>query len=82
MTRSLSASGGAPSYPNQPVQIPSEPMRFLTIAEVARRLNVSTRTVSRWISGGDLVVHRIGGVVRIAEGDLLAFLAAHRGDEP
>lgn len=53
-------------------------IQFFTIAEVAERLNVSTRTVRRWFEAGDLVVHRISGVVRIAESDLRAFLALHR----
>jgi excisionase family DNA binding protein len=53
-------------------------IKFFTIAEVADRLDVATRTVRRWIKSGELVVHRIGGVVRIAEGDLRAFLALHR----
>jgi excisionase family DNA binding protein len=53
-------------------------IKFLTIAEVAERLHVATRTVRRWIETGDLIVHRIGGVVRIAERDLRAFLALHR----
>jgi excisionase family DNA binding protein len=53
-------------------------IRFFTIAEVADRVHVAPRTVRRWIKAGDLVVHRIGGVVRIAEGDLRAFLALHR----
>jgi excisionase family DNA binding protein len=56
-------------------------INFFTIAVVAERLDVATRTVRRWIKSGDLVVHRVGGIVRIAEGDLRAFLAAHRGDE-
>ena len=51
---------------------------FFTIAEVAERLQVAPRTVRRWIANGDLVVHRVGGVVRVAEGDLRAFLALHR----
>jgi excisionase family DNA binding protein len=55
-----------------------KPIQFFTIAEVSERLDVSTRTVRRWIESGDLVAHRFGGVVRIAEGDLHAFLAAHR----
>jgi excisionase family DNA binding protein len=59
-----------------------EPIKFFTIAQVAEPLDVATRTVRRWIKSGDLVAHRFGGVVRIAEGDLQAFLAAHRGDEP
>jgi excisionase family DNA binding protein len=53
-------------------------IRFFTIAEVAERLRVATRSVRRWIKSGDLVAHRVGGVVRIAEGDLRAFLALHR----
>ena len=53
-------------------------IRFHTIAEVAESLDVATRTVRRWIKAGDLVVHRMGGVVRIAERDLDAFLAVHR----
>jgi excisionase family DNA binding protein len=51
---------------------------FLTISQVAERLNVTTRTVRRWIKKGDLPVHRFGGVVRIAERDLLAFIALRR----
>jgi excisionase family DNA binding protein len=35
-------------------------IRFFTIAEVAERLHVATRTVRRWIGAGDLIVHRIG----------------------
>jgi excisionase family DNA binding protein len=53
-------------------------IRFFTIAEVAERLRVATRTVRRWIEDGSLIPHRIGGVVRIAESDLRAFLAVHR----
>ena len=53
-------------------------IRFFTIAEVAERLHVATRTVRRWIKAGDLIAHRPGAVVRIAEADLRAFLAVHR----
>jgi excisionase family DNA binding protein len=53
-------------------------VRFFTIAEVAESLHVATRTVRRWIKAGDLVAHRAGAVVRIAEADLRAFLALHR----
>ena len=57
---------------------PVDRIQFFTIAEVAERLQVAPRTVRRWIKAGDLIVHRVGGVVRIAEGDLRAFLAPHR----
>jgi excisionase family DNA binding protein len=53
-------------------------MRFFTIANVAESLRVSTRTVRRWIDAGQLVVHRINGVLRIADKDLQAFLGEHR----
>jgi excisionase family DNA binding protein len=52
--------------------------KYHTIKAVAEVLDVSPRTVRRWIANGDLIVHRIHGVVRIAEGDLRAFLALHR----
>lgn len=52
--------------------------KFYAIKAVAESLDVSTRTVRRWIANGDLVVHRVDGVIRIAEGDLRAFLALHR----
>ena len=49
-----------------------------TIQEVAELLNVSHRTVRRWIATRVLIAHRVNGVVRIAETDLRAFLAMHR----
>jgi excisionase family DNA binding protein len=52
--------------------------KYHTIKAVAEALDVSSRTIRRWIANGDLVVHRVDGVVRIAEGDLKAFLALHR----
>jgi excisionase family DNA binding protein len=52
--------------------------RYYAIKTVAEALDVSTRTVRRWIANGDLVAHRIDGVVRISESDLRAFLALHR----
>jgi excisionase family DNA binding protein len=53
-------------------------IKFFTIAEVAERLRVSIRTIRRWIESGDLIAHRRGGIVRVAESDLRAFLAIHR----
>lgn len=53
-------------------------IKFFTIGEVAERLCVSRRSVRRWIDAGDLIAHRIGGIVRIAESDFRAFLAVHR----
>jgi excisionase family DNA binding protein len=56
------------------------PLKFYTVAAVAEMLDVSTRTVRRWIAGGELAVHRLGGAVRIADVDLKVFLALHRED--
>jgi excisionase family DNA binding protein len=49
-----------------------------TIKAVAEVLDVSSRTVRRWIENRDLAVHRVDSVVRVAEDDLRAFLALHR----
>ena len=52
--------------------------KYYSIKAVAEAVAVSTRTVRRWIENSDLAVHRIDGVVRVAEADLRAFLALHR----
>ena len=49
--------------------------RFLTVAEVADLMRVSTMTVYRFIKAGDLAAVRLGKSYRIAEDDLDAFLA-------
>lgn len=54
------------------------PIQFFTVAEVADAVEVSVRTVRRWIKSGELVAHHFGIAVRIAESDLKAFLAQHR----
>ncbi len=51
--------------------------RFLTIPEVAETLQVSQRTVFRWMSEGLLPVVRVGKITRIRQADLEAFLQAH-----
>jgi excisionase family DNA binding protein len=53
--------------------------KFYTIEEVVESLDVSPRTVSRWIASGELIAHRFGRSVRIADDDLRAFLAQRRG---
>jgi excisionase family DNA binding protein len=52
--------------------------KYYTIQSVAEALDVSPRTVRRWIGNRDLIVHRVGGVLRISDGDLRAFMASHR----
>ena len=53
-------------------------IRFFTIEQIAELMEVSTRTVRRWIEKKLLVPHYINGLVRISEPDFQAFLAAHR----
>ena len=52
--------------------------KYYSIKAVAEAVDVSPRTVRRWIANGGLIVHRVHGVIRIGEGDLRAFLALHR----
>ena len=78
MTRNITTDGATPRNPADRGQTRWTAMRFFTVAEVAEIVGVSVRTVRRWIKSGELVAHHIGAVVRIAEGDLRAFIAGHR----
>ena len=50
--------------------------RFLTVAEVAALLRVSTMTVYRLIKAGELASVRVGKSYRVREDDVDAYLAA------
>jgi excisionase family DNA binding protein len=54
--------------------------RFFTVSQIAELLSVSTRSVRRWIAAGELLAHKFGRRVRIADVDLHGFLHRHRGD--
>jgi excisionase family DNA binding protein len=60
---------------------PKVGQRFFTIGAVALQLDVSPRTVHRWVVERKLVVYRIGRSVRISEADLKTFLAVHRDED-
>ena len=47
---------------------------MITVAEVANRLSVSTRTVQRWIDEGKLLAYQFGREYRINEKDFEAFM--------
>jgi excisionase family DNA binding protein len=49
--------------------------RYLTVAEVAELMRVSTMTVYRLIKAGDLAAVRVGKSYRIKEDDVDQFLA-------
>lgn len=51
---------------------------FMSPDQVAERLQVSTKTVGRWVKSGDLIAHKFGGQWRIADGDLAVFIAMRR----
>jgi excisionase family DNA binding protein len=55
-------------------QTPSR-ARFLTVAEVADLMRVSTMTVYRLIKAGDLAAVRIGKSYRIREDDVDRYLS-------
>jgi excisionase family DNA binding protein len=55
-----------------------DPTPLHTLDQVAERLQVSTKTLRRWIAAGDIVAHRFGRQLRISEADLSAFIRLHR----
>jgi excisionase family DNA binding protein len=52
------------------------PTRFMTVAEVAALMRVSTMTVYRLIKAGDLPAVRVGKSYRLREDDVDQFLAS------
>ena len=60
------------------VNHPDSSPRLLSAATVADRLEVSTKTIRRWIEAGALRVHRLGRCIRISEADLQDFIDQHR----
>jgi excisionase family DNA binding protein len=54
--------------------------RYLTLPEVAERLQVSRRTVYRWIKDEGLVAYKFANEYRITESALKEFLEARRTD--
>lgn len=54
-----------------PIELP----KLLTIEQVAKFSQFSTRQIRRWIESGDLKAAKFGRHWRIAENDLALFLA-------
>jgi excisionase family DNA binding protein len=52
--------------------------RLYTVHDTAAYAQTSEKTVRRWLNSGVLPFHRLGRQIRIAEADLLAFLADRR----
>jgi len=51
------------------------PARFMTVAEVATLMRVSTMTVYRLIKAGDIAAVRVGKSYRLREDDVDQFLS-------
>ena len=63
--------------PPRPVTAARLP-RLLAVTDVAQLLQVSSKTVRRWIERRELRTHRLGRQLRVAEEDLAAFLGQRR----
>jgi excisionase family DNA binding protein len=55
---------------------------LLSLAEVARRLSISTRTVRRLIDAGYLEALRVGGQIRVEPAALDAYIAVYARRQP
>lgn len=55
---------------------PEGTTRFMTVAEVATLMRVSTMTVYRLIKAGDIPAVRVGKSYRLREDDVDSFLAS------
>ena len=86
MTRARNHTGPAPHERDAALNRratplrPTTPCRFrlLMVNEVAELLQVSSKTVRRWIERQELRTHRLGRQLRVTEEDLAAFLAQRR----
>jgi len=54
-------------------------MQLMKVKDVANRLKVTTKTVYRKITGGELSVIRLGGSIRISEEALNDYLNNNQG---
>jgi excisionase family DNA binding protein len=56
----------------------TEPISFHSIQSIAEMLDVSVKTVRRWINRGELPAHKLGNQWRVSRGDLEIFLKLRR----
>ncbi len=87
MTRARNHTGPVPHERDAALKrraIPPRPTtacrfpRLLAVNEVAELLQVSSKTVRRWIERRELRTHRLGRQLRVSEEDLAAFLGQRR----
>ena len=58
---------------------PSHIPRFYSVHEIAEQLDVSERTIRRWVIAGELIAHRFGRQLRVSAEDLKTFEKLRRG---
>ncbi len=56
----------------------SPPIRWLSTAEAAKELGITSRTLYRFIDEGQLTAYRFGRVIRLQEADVATFIEASR----
>jgi excisionase family DNA binding protein len=56
--------------------------KLLSLGDTAERLNVSIKTVRRWVAAGSLPAFQLGRQWRIDPEDLERFLWHHRRGQP
>jgi excisionase family DNA binding protein len=67
------------------MQVSTEPTaaerrsQYLTLAEAARHIHVSRRTIERWVQQGVLPIAKLGRLVRLSRAALDQYVAAHVG---
>lgn len=69
---------------SSPVPAHLNVVKYLTVSDVARRLQFNPATVYRLVDSGRLPHHRVGngrGAIRISEDDLALYLASCRFQE-
>jgi len=48
--------------------------KYLSLEEIAQQLNVSERTVYRWVRSGDMRAFRLGHITRVTPEDFQKFI--------
>src|SRR5215207_5903364 len=67
------------SYVMEVVRTDRNEETFLSLSETARLINVSERTIHRWIQDGRLPAYKPGRAYRFRMSDIEAFLEERRG---
>jgi len=75
---SASATPDVPPKRSTAAPVKAGPSRMLSPADVAALLQVSIKTVRRWIETGELHVHTLGRQLRVSDDDLNTFVKSRR----